>query len=111
MRTRGWSVRELSRAIRLLRRDQAIYRSPEGVWHFTETGRGQAARVTRNHRLWEVYLLEHADTAPAHVDHGADFIEHVLGDALVAELEDALPRHGKVVPDSVHVIGSHGRRT
>jgi manganese/zinc/iron transport system permease protein len=111
MHTRGWSVRELSRAIRLLRRDQAIYRSPEGVWHFTETGRGQAARVTRNHRLWEVYLLEHADTAPAHVDHGADFIEHVLGDALVAELEDALPRHGKVVPDSVHVIGSHGRRT
>ncbi len=110
MHTRGWSIRELKHAVRLLRLDQAVYRSPEGQWLFTESGRVQAARVTRNHRLWEVYLLEHADTATAHVDQGADFIEHVLGDALVAELEKAVPRFGKVVPNSVHVIGTRGKR-
>ena len=105
---RGWSERELNRAVRLLVRDGSIFRLPEGAWRFTERGRLNAARVTRNHRLWEVYLLEHAETAPAHVDRGADFIEHVLGEELVAELEEALPRFGKVVPASVHTIGPAG---
>ncbi|TVQ98121.1 MAG: iron ABC transporter [Spirochaetaceae bacterium] len=103
---RGWTERELARALRLLLRDGSIYRLPAGAWQLTEPGRVRAARVTRNHRLWEVYLLEHAETAPAHVDRGADFIEHVLGEELVAELEEALPRFGKVVPASVHVIGT-----
>lgn len=109
--TRGWSRRELGRAIRMLQRNRSIYRTPEGFWTFSGEGRIAAARVTRNHRLWEVYLLEHADTAPTHVDQGADFIEHVLGDELVAELEEALPRFGRALPDSVHVIHSTGDET
>lgn len=101
---RGWSLRELNLAVRLLKREGAIYSSPTDALRFTERGSVQAARVTRNHRLWEVYLLEHAEIAPAHVDQGADFIEHVLGDELVAELEAALPRFGRAVPGSVHAI-------
>ncbi len=105
---RGWIDRELTRGLRLLLHDGSIYRLPAGAWQLTELGRVRAARVTRNHRLWEVYLLEHAETARAHVDRGADYIEHVLGEELVAELEAALPRFGKVVPASVHVIGPAG---
>jgi len=107
--SRGWSEAELRRAVRLLLRDRSIYRLPNGSLKFTEQGRVHAARVTRNHRLWEVYLLEHAETAPAHVDQGADYIEHVLGEGLVAELEAAMPRFGKVVPVSVHSIEPTGR--
>lgn len=106
--SRGWSEVELKRAVRRLARDRSIYRLPDGAWRFTEQGRIDAERVTRNHRLWEVYLLEHAETAPAHVDQGADYIEHVLGEELVAELEAAMPRFGKVVPVSVHAIGPKG---
>ncbi|MFW5695687.1 MAG: iron chelate uptake ABC transporter family permease subunit [Alkalispirochaeta sp.] len=102
---RGWNTRRYHRAVRMLARDRAIYRIAHGPWQFTARGRAEAARITRNHRLWEVYLMEHADVAPANVDYGADFIEHVLGDELVAELEEALPRFGKTVPASVHRIG------
>lgn len=105
---RGWGERRLTRAIALLVRSRRIYRVPGGPWQFTERGRLDAVRVTRNHRLWEVYLLEHAETAPAHVDQGADLIEHVLGDELVAELETALPRFGKALPGSVHTIQPGG---
>jgi manganese/zinc/iron transport system permease protein len=34
--------------------------------------------VVRKHRLWETYLITHADIAPGNVDWGADEIEHVL---------------------------------
>lgn len=108
---RGWTRRELAHALRMLRRDRYLYRAPDGAWLFTESGRVRAARVTRNHRLWEVYLLEHADTAPAHVDQGADFIEHVLGEELVAELEAALPRFGRALPASVHELSPSGERS
>lgn len=101
---RGWSPEDLARAIRMLERAGQIYRVPGSPWRFTEDGRVEAMRVTRNHRLWEVYLLEHADVATSHVDQGADFIEHVLGEPLVAELEAALPRFGKTLPRSVHSI-------
>lgn len=103
---RGWSPRELARTLRSLAQTGKIYRVPGGPWLFTEDGHVEAMRVTRNHRLWEVYLLEHADVAPSHVDQGADFIEHVLGEALVAELEAALPRFGKALPRSVHRISA-----
>ncbi|MFP4509672.1 MAG: metal ABC transporter permease [Spirochaetaceae bacterium] len=108
---RGWTLRELNRAFRMLQRDRSVYRAPDGSWLFTTSGSVKAARVTRNHRLWEVYLLEHADTAPAHVDQGADFIEHVLGEELVAELEAALPRFGRTLPASVHVLTPSGERS
>jgi len=53
----------------------------------TESGAREAARVVRNHRLWEVYLINYADIAPNHVDRDADMIEHVLGTSMVEKLE------------------------
>ena len=61
-----------------------------GVLRLSESGFGEAARVTRNHRLWELYLIRHADIAPSHVDRDADMVEHVLGAALVQQLEAEL---------------------
>lgn len=103
---RGWSAYTVRRGLRRLRKKGWIFRVARGPWQFTEQGRVEAMRVTRNHRLWEVYLLEHADVAPANVDQGADYIEHVLGDALVAELEKALPRFGRALPGSPHGLRS-----
>ncbi len=102
--SRRWTVRRLQTVLRRLAREQLVYRVPGGPWRLTRSGRYEAMRITRNHRLWEVYLLEYADTAAAHVDQGADHIEHVLGDALVAELEEAVPRFGKTLPQSPHTL-------
>lgn len=60
----------------------------------TASGREQGARVHRNHRLWEQYLISYADIAPTHVDWSVDQVEHVLDDALIAKLEGALGDRG-----------------
>jgi manganese/zinc/iron transport system permease protein len=75
----------------------------------TDRGRPEALRITRNHRLWERFLVSRAHLAPSHVDRSADLVEHVLSPELVAELErelaaaGRLPRH-PAVPVSVHPL-------
>jgi manganese/zinc/iron transport system permease protein len=57
----------------------------------------EARKVTRNHRLWETYLLQYAAVAPQHIHHNADQIEHVVEPAIVNELEELLAdRYGGV---------------
>jgi manganese/zinc/iron transport system permease protein len=64
----------------------------------TESGYAEAARLTRQHRLWELYLIHHAEVAPARVDRGADDIEHVLEPELVDELERLLDEGPLAIP-------------
>jgi len=77
-----------------------------GLLHLSEAGFGEAARVTRNHRLWETYLIKYADIAPSHVDRDADLVEHILGAELVRELERDLGERTveMPVPPSPHRI-------
>lgn len=86
-------------------------RSQGMTLRLTEEGFGEAARVTRNHRLWEMYLIEHADIAPSHVDRDADAVEHVLGSDLVRQLEKALHQQRPLpttVPTSPHRLDTPG---
>ncbi len=102
---RSWSARRLRRVIRSARRAGLVSRASDGSVRLTEAGRADAARVVRNHRLWEIYLINYADIAPSHVDRDADMIEHVLDAALVTRLERLLEeRSGAVVPSSPHAI-------
>jgi manganese/zinc/iron transport system permease protein len=112
-RQRAWSSREARAALRAAMRRGLIERStspgsgpglrssplPGGrgsagtvsehseAYVLTETGRAAAWRVVRNHRLWELFLIQHADIAPSHVDRDADQVEHVLHPEMVRELE------------------------
>lgn len=95
---RTWSPRELGRIIRRERRSGHLEVLPEEMLRLTEEGFGEAARITRNHRLWEMYLVTHADIAPSHVDRDADMVEHVLEADLVQRLETALRDNGVWVP-------------
>lgn len=72
------------------------------VWRLTSLGAEEARRIARNHRLWEMYLMEYADIAPSHVDRDADLIEHILDPKIVAELERQLKQAGEDVPTSSH---------
>ena len=54
----------------------------------TNDGLVEATRVVRNHRLWETYLIEHADVATSVVDRHAHSVDDVLGSELVKELEE-----------------------
>ena len=100
---RGWPPAELAAALRTGQREGWLQPAAEpGVVHLTPAGAALALRIVRNHRLWELYLVRHADVATSRVDRGADRIEHVLEPELVAELEAQLERQ----PDAAAVAAS-----
>lgn len=71
----------------------------------TDKGVEEASRVTRVHRLWELFLVRRADIAPDHVDRDADDVEHALPAALIDQLEQELAADGRLpVPPSPHPI-------
>lgn len=70
---------------------------------FTPAGLAEAKRLTRVHRLWELFLVRHADIAADHVDRSADDIEHALPKDLIESLEAELAGEGRSpVPPSPH---------
>jgi manganese/zinc/iron transport system permease protein len=104
LKARAWTPRRLHRLLASAERGGFAYRIPDGGVRLTDEGLAEARRVVRNHRLWELYLITHADIAPSHVDRGADEIEHVLGRAMVEKLEALLAGAGKGLPVSPHPL-------
>ncbi len=100
---RSWNNRTVIRLLKKVSKLNYVTQLPSGKWLLTEFGFAEAARVVRNHRLWEMYLITYADIAPTHVDRDADMIEHVLGRDLVAKLELLLD--ATKIPQSPHAIG------
>jgi manganese/zinc/iron transport system permease protein len=96
---RSWSPAELRRTMRAAAR--AGWLAPAEL-RLTAAGMAEAGRLVRNHRLWELYLITHADIAPSHVDRDADQIEHVLGTEMVHELETLLAAQS--LPASPHPL-------
>lgn len=90
LHVRSWSARELTHVIRRGVRDGVVVELPAGRIRLTRGGAVDARRIVHEHRLWETYLIHHADIAPSHVDRDADAIEHVLSPEIIAELESIL---------------------
>ncbi len=105
---RSWSRRGLRSAIRRAQREGLAVLNREDTVTLTKAGWSAAARLVRNHRLWEQYLVSFADIAPSHVDRNADEIEHVLGAELTARLEALLAADGKraAPPPSPHALAT-----
>jgi manganese/zinc/iron transport system permease protein len=103
---RSWSRHRLVRMLARFRKEGLIsVNDGTGGVRFTDAGKSEARGVVRKHRLWETYLITHADTAPGHVDWGADAIEHVLDAELVRELERRLETpETEAVPESPHAL-------
>lgn len=108
---RSWQDRRFHRLITQALREDHMIRPTADTLRLSESGYGEAARITRNHRLWETYLITHADVAPQHVDRDADLVEHVLGPELVGKLEDKLLADGHPLMSlpSPHRIQQEGK--
>jgi len=106
---RTWTDRQLRHCLRRAYHQGLIdtVRKNDAIL-LTQAGLDAAAQVTRNHRLWELYLIEYADVATSRVDRDADEVEHVLGEKLVALLEEKLIKlrtaNDLAVPASPHPI-------
>jgi manganese/zinc/iron transport system permease protein len=89
LRQRSWSAGRLRHLVRRAQRGGLVTQAGDALT-LTPAGQQAAWRVTRNHRLWELYLITHADIAPSHVDRDADEVEHVLPPELIGRLESLL---------------------
>ena len=87
---RSWTAKQLLRSLRDAQRLQYLASHSEREYRLTAQGETAARRAARNHRLWELYLLQHADVAPGHVDRDADRVEQVLDPEIIIKLETAL---------------------
>jgi manganese/zinc/iron transport system permease protein len=103
---RSWNRKRLLAAIRSAEDDELV-RYYSGHAQLTYAGFIEAARLTRQHRLWEMYLITYADVAPGLVDRDADNIEHVLEPDVIDRLEDLLEEEQLLfpVPSSPHELG------
>jgi manganese/zinc/iron transport system permease protein len=71
-----------------------------GKYVLTEEGRLKGQRVTKLHRLWEMYLTEYVRLAPDHVHEDAENIEHIITPELEKKLEEQLRYPNKDPHDS-----------
>ncbi len=99
-RKRTWTPAQVRALIAAADREDHIDHFDGAEVCLSESGFGEAARTTRNHRLWEIFLITHADIAPSHVDRDADSVEHVLSPEMVRRLEDKVGM--RRIPASPH---------
>lgn len=106
IRHRLWSPRRVRMLIAAAESEGIVRMDSENGWRLTSAGAAAARRAVRNHRLWELYLIAHAEIAPSHVDRDADDIEHVLGAEVVEQLERLMASRvpQSVVPPSPHPL-------
>lgn len=96
---RSWSKSRLRSTINAQVRAGRIECDAGYVCRLTASGWTEAKRLVREHRLWEIYLITHADVAPSRVDRDADAIEHVLEPELIRELELSLANEDALKDD------------
>jgi DtxR family Mn-dependent transcriptional regulator len=84
------------------------YQKSKGV-KLTEKGRQVAIGIVRNHRLWEVFLVEKLGYGWDEVHDIAEQLEHIQGEELINKLDAYLgfPKtdpHGDPIPDAKGVL-------
>ncbi len=103
---RSWTASRVRKLLRQAQRFDLIWRNAQESYRLTPKGAKEARRAARNHRMWELFLIHHAEIAPAHVDRDADRIEHILEPAMVAELETMMNQQHAGVPESPHELAA-----
>ena len=107
---RSWSQPRLMRQIRRANQQGLCQLDSRDRLRLTNQGFREAERLVREHRLWELYLITHADVATSKVDREADTIEHVLDPELIAELETLLEQRTTTQLESPHPISLDQRQ-
>lgn len=89
---RSWKARRVGRLIADAQRRGLMTTGPAEQVSLTAAGAEEAFRAARQHRLWELFLMQAGDVATAQMDRSADRIEHFLEPDEIEELEQRLAR-------------------
>lgn len=98
------SAASVSDMLKRLARKQVIYYEKWRGVTLTETGNRIATRLIRQHRLWEVFLVEKLKFSWDEVHDIAEQLEHIHSKELMRRLDDYLGNpefdpHGDPIPD------------
>jgi DtxR family transcriptional regulator, Mn-dependent transcriptional regulator len=93
---------------RMAQKKSVGYQKSKGV-RLTEKGKQVAVGIIRNHRLWEVFLVDKLGFRWDEVHDMAEQLEHIQGEDLVNRLDKFLgfPKadpHGDPIPDAKGVL-------
>ena len=80
---------DLKRGLKYLQLQRLVKRK-DGQMALTEKGVEAGQRITKIHRLWELYLTKYMDLPADHVHDDAEAIEHIITPELEKELEHQL---------------------
>lgn len=86
---RKFSNAQLSKGLRILKLNGYVYKEGN-TWQLSNEGYRRGKRITRLHRLWELYLTKYLRIAPDHVHEDADTIEHFITPEMEVRLEKLL---------------------
>lgn len=81
---------------------KGFVKKSEGQWMLTEQGLQKGKRITRLHRLWELYLHNYLRIDPTHVHEDAETIEHFITPEIEEMLELEL-NHPAKDPHNVEI--------
>jgi manganese/zinc/iron transport system permease protein len=87
----------LENALKSLQKQGYIQKTLQ-TWKLSTEGFERGRRVTKLHRLWEVYLTEYLQIAPDHVHEDAETMEHII----TPELEQTLEKWLKYPKNDPH---------
>ena len=99
------SLASVSEMLHRLSEKGLVKYTPYGGTSLTEEGRRRFLRLTRRHRLWEVFLNRHLGIGWEDVHHHACTLEHATTDLVVEKLAEFLGNpeicpHGSPIPRS-----------
>jgi len=86
---RGYPIPVITRWMERLRK-QGYLSFKQNSYSFTEEGKTKGQRVTKLHRLWEMYLTQYVQLDSDHVHDDAENIEHIITPELEKILEEQL---------------------
>lgn len=82
---RAFLPTELRRGLNKLESKHLVIHDGD-FWKLSKAGLEEGKRITRLHRLWELYLTQRLRFQADHVHHDAEVIEHIITPELEAEL-------------------------
>lgn len=104
---RHWSAATVGHVARRLERIGLVTVRPDSSLQLTPRGLIVARRLVREHRLLELYFIDHAAATEGGADLGADYLEHSLAPEILWELDGGVQESESApMPASPHPLRS-----
>lgn len=101
----GYSAQSVTEMVNKLHQKELVEFKPYKGVRLTDSGRREALRMIRAHRLWEVFLSERLGLEWSALHDEAEMLEHATSETVLERLYDYLGRpavcnHGNPIPDA-----------